>query len=96
MDTRFRDYIQKERKAAINEFVKELSHQVCNVKRYYKKPQWTEMMEEIRTDMFNERDMNKEKIEPILGCCIGTNANGKPCSSKPTQGPHCQKHVPKG
>ena len=97
MDERFKSYIQKERVAAVDEFINELSHYVCNVKQYYRQPQWNKMVQDIRKTMFIERDLNLERDEPIItgSHCIGYDSNGKCCTCKALRGPYCHKHVPK-
>ena len=97
MDDRFKAYIQKERVAAVDEFINELSRYVCNVKRYYRQPQWNKMVQDIRKQMFVERDLNLERDEPIIegSHCVGYDTNGNCCTCRAIRGPYCLKHVPK-
>lgn len=98
MDTRFFDYVQRERIAAIDEFIDELTTYICFKKKIYKKEQWTKIMTNIREEMFEERDRNRDKEEPIIAGshCVKHGATGNVCNRRATNGPYCNRHKPKG
>jgi len=97
MDDRLKQYFQHERMCAIDEFVFELNHYICDVKRYYRRDRWEGMIMDIRKIMYDKRDLNKEREEPLIcAChCIAFDKNHKVCKAKATKGPYCSKHSPK-
>ena len=97
MDTRFRDFIQKERVAAVDEFIREFSSYMCEKKRYYKRPQWNKMIQEVREEMFHDRDLNRERDEPLvhMSHCIHVGPNNKQCPKRAVVGAYCNQHSSK-
>ena len=55
------------------------------------------MVSNIRKKMYDGRDLNEDKDEPLLASChcICFDAQGKVCKNKATAGPYCAKHTPK-
>ena len=97
MDERLKKFFHHERMCAIDEFVYELNHYICDVKRYYRRERWEGMITEIRKIMYEKRDLNKERDEPLIceSHCIAFDKNHKVCKAKATKGPYCSKHSPK-
>ena len=97
MDDRLKTYFQNERMCAVDEFINELNHYICDVKRYYRRDRWEKMMSDVRKSIYGERDLNKEREEPLLALChcIGFDRNGNVCHHKAVKGPYCAKHSPK-
>ena len=86
-----------ERALAVGQFVDEMIHYICHVKKRYKEPHWKKIIQEIRQQIYDERDLNRERIEPLqFRCnCIGYDANGKCCTTRATLGAYCKSHSPK-
>ena len=86
-----------ERAAAVGNFIDEMIHYICNVKKRYKETRWKKIIQEIRQQIYDERDLNRERIEPIqYRCnCIGYDAGGKCCTTRATIGAYCKAHSPK-
>ena len=86
-----------ERASAIGNFIDEMIHYICNVKKRYKEARWKKIIQEIRQKIYDERDLNRERIEPIhYRCnCIGYDAVGKCCTTRATLGAYCKAHSPK-
>lgn len=97
MEQRLKEYFQKERMCAIDEFVNELNHHICDIKKIYRRDRWQQIVVDVRKSMYEARDLNKEKDEPLMSLahCICFDSNGKVCKAKATQGPYCTKHSPK-
>ena len=97
MDERLKQYFHHERMCAIDEFVNELNKYICDVKRYYRRDRWEGMITDIRKLMYEGRDLNREREEPLVcGChCIAFDKNHNVCQAKASKGPYCSKHSPK-
>ena len=95
MDERVKKYFQLERMHAIDEFIMELNHYICDVKKYYRRDRWETMIGEVRELMYKGRDFNRDRVEPIIvDChCAHFDKSHKPCSAKAVQGPYCKKHA---
>jgi hypothetical protein len=97
MDERLKQYFQHERMHAIDEFVNELNYYICDVKKYYRRDRWQQIVTDVRKTMNEKRDLYNDREEPLIPLChcIGFDSHGKVCKSRASKGPFCSKHSPK-